>query len=101
MRALVEAGADVRAEDEQGFTALLNAVKVRRSLEQDHADIGQGNPTCRCTRGPICFSWSLSDRKIFEVGQDVLMLYPLLHHLSNVAYFIHPFPLHILFWICF
>lgn len=28
MHALVGAGADVKAEDEQGFTALLNAVKV-------------------------------------------------------------------------
>lgn len=28
MHALVDGGADVRAEDDQGFTALLNAVKV-------------------------------------------------------------------------
>lgn len=28
MRALAEGGADVRAVDEQGFSALLNAVKV-------------------------------------------------------------------------
>lgn len=30
MRALVEGGADVRAVDEQGLSALLNAVKVGR-----------------------------------------------------------------------
>lgn len=31
VRLLVERGADVRAEDEEGFTPLLNAVKVRLS----------------------------------------------------------------------
>lgn len=36
MHALVDAGADVRAEDEQGFTALLNAVKVKEHHHLHH-----------------------------------------------------------------
>lgn len=32
VKLLVERGADVRSKDEEGFTPLLNAVKVRRGI---------------------------------------------------------------------
>lgn len=46
MHALVDAGADLRAEDDEGFTALLNAVKVRLCSASSPARNRQATRLC-------------------------------------------------------